>query len=167
MINAEDEPSSADDSSEAEKPAASGNFVGNGYTLDIDESKWSNISSSIAGVDCAFSYVGDTSLASANFNVIAQSGAGGISISDAVELIQQQYVSQGYTVSKDELTKFNGYDAYIAAMEIEQGGMKLKMNQIAMIENDTLYLISYGSDSSVFDSVEPEFNTVLSTFAIS
>ena len=43
----------------------------------------------------------------------------------------------------------------------------MKMNQIVLIENGTAYIISYGSETSVFDTVKPEFDNVLSTFKVS
>lgn len=164
------EESSAEDSSEAEKPAANGNFQGNGYTLNIDDKKWSDISSTVASVDCAFSYIGDTSntnYATANFNVISQKGAAGITPNDYMQVVKKQYDTMGYKITKDEAITFNGYDAYKIEISMEQSGLTMNMNQVIIVDNDTLYVISYGSESSVFSTLEPEFESVLSTFAIS
>ena len=164
------EESSADDSSEAEKPAANGNFQGDGYTLNIDSAKWNDISSSVAGVDCAFSYVGDTSntnYATANFNVISQKGASGITPNDYMQVVKKKYDTMGYKITKDEAITFNGYDAYKIEISMEQSGLTMNMNQIVIVDNDTLYVISFGSEASVFSTLKPEFDSVLSTFAIS
>ena len=168
--SSKDEPSSADESSQTDKPAASGSFQGTGYTIDVDNAKWSDISASLSGVDSAFSYIGDTSdpyLATANFNIISQTGAGSLKPSDYIDVVKQQYETLGYKVAKDEQITFNGYDAYKVHIDMEQSGMTMVMNQIILVENDTLYVLSYGSESSVFDTVEPEFDSVLSTFAVS
>lgn len=166
----EPEASSADDSSEAEKPAANGNFQGKGYTLNIDSAKWNDISSSVANVDCAFSYVGDTSnvnYATANFNVIAQSGANGVTPNDYMKVVKNQYETLGYKISNDEAVTFNGYDAYKIEVSMEQSGLTMDMNQIIIVDGDTLYVISFGAEASVFSTLKPEFDSVLSSFAIS
>ena len=168
--SSEPEASSADDSSEAEKPAANGNFQGKGYTLDIDNAKWNDISSSVANVDCAFSYVGDTSnvnYATANFNVISQSGANGVTPNDYMKVVKNQYETLGYKISNDEAVTFNGYDAYKIEVSMEQSGLTMDMNQIIIVDGDTLYVISFGAEASVFSTLKPEFDSVLSSFAIS
>lgn len=168
--SSEPEASSADDSSEAEKPAANGNFQGKGYTLNIDSAKWNDISSSVANVDCAFSYVGDTSnvnYATANFNVIAQSGANGVTPNDYMKVVKNQYETLGYKISNDEAVTFNGYDAYKIEVSMEQSGLTMDMNQIIIVDGDTLYVISFGAEASVFSTLKPEFDSVLSSFAIS
>ena len=168
--SSEPEASSADDSSEAKKPAANGNFQGKGYTLNIDSAKWNDISSSVANVDCAFSYVGDTSnvnYATANFNVIAQSGANGVTPNDYMKVVKNQYETLGYKISNDEAVTFNGYDAYKIEVSMEQSGLTMDMNQIIIVDGDTLYVISFGAEASVFSTLKPEFDSVLSTFAIS
>lgn len=168
--SSEPEASSADDSSEAEKPAANGNFQGKGYTLNIDSAKWNDISSSVANVDCAFSYVGDTSnvnYATANFNVISQSGANGVTPNDYMKVVKNQYETLGYKISNDEAVTFNGYDAYKIEVSMEQSGLTMDMNQIIIVDGDTLYVISFGAEASVFSTLKPEFDSVLSSFAIS
>ena len=168
--SSEPEASSADDSSEAEKPAANGNFQGKGYTLNIDSTKWNDISSSVANVDCAFSYVGDTSnvnYATANFNVIAQSGANGVTPNDYMKVVKNQYETLGYKISNDEAVTFNGYDAYKIEVSMEQSGLTMDMNQIIIVDGDTLYVISFGAEASVFSTLKPELDSVLSTHAIS
>ena len=168
--SSEPAPATVDDSSEAQPSGNASNTQGNGYTIDIDSTKWNDITSTVSGVDRAYSYVGDSSdpyYATANFNIIAQSGAGDTKVTDYVDLIKKQYETLGYTISNSEELKFNGYDAYKVETTVTQASVTMKMNQIVLIENGTAYIISYGSETSVFDTVKPEFDNVLSTFKVS
>lgn len=158
-----------DDSSEADAPVDNTNDSDKDYTIEVDTSVWTDITNTVSGVDVAYSYVGDSSnqyLATANFNIIQQGGAGTAKVADYIDLIKQQYESLGYKISNSEEITFNGYKAYKVETSVEQSGMTMTMNQIVLIENSKLFVISYGSESSVFDTVKPEFQKVLDTFKV-
>ena len=164
--------SKKDDSSKEEKKSkkeAKGNFEGTGYVLDIDDKKWENIKNEVANVDSAFRYIGDTSdknIATSNFNIMVTSGAGDTKPADYVNVVKTQYSQLGYNVLDDSAMEFNGYDAHLLNVKMSQGDLTMLLNQVIMVENDPLYVISYGSEESAFKTVEPEFDSVLSTFAI-
>ena len=159
-----------DDSSEADASSDNAAATGDGYAIDVDAAAWKDISSTVSGVNAAYSYIGDTSdpyLATANFNIIAQGGAGTAKVTDFVDVIKKQYEAMGYEITNSEQITFNGYDAYKVETTVTQSGLTMKMNQVVIIDNGTAYIISYGSESSVFDKIKPEFEKVLGTFKLS
>ncbi|MBR1751048.1 MAG: LpqN/LpqT family lipoprotein [Ruminococcus sp.] len=160
---------SGDQSSKEKKKVKKGNFEGTGYTLDIDEKKWENITDTIQQVDAAFRYIGneeDKNLSTSNFNVMVTKGAGSTKPEDYVEVVKNQYSSLGYTILGSSAEDFNGYSAQVMNVEMTQNDLTMELKQVIMVEDDTLFVISYGSEKSVFEEISPEFDTVLSTFGI-
>ncbi len=168
--------SSAADDSEADSPdkgLKDGVYTGTGYTINVDENVWSDVSESNSMVDCMFMYAGDVTenamFATANFNVVAQqAGTLGLSSpSDYAEIVESQYDAiDGYNVTDTSNVTVNGMDACLIELTAEQSGIVMTMKQVILIENGYVYAISYGAEETMFDSLEENFNTVVNSFTI-
>lgn len=176
-------------SSEGDASSADEKEEVKGYTVDVDEKIWKNITNNIGSndssadsadssgtdtknslVNVAYSYIGDTSdpyYATANFNIIIKTGIGDAKVSDFVDVIKDEYSTLGYNISNSEEITLNGYDAYKVETTVTKSGMEMIMNQIVIAEGGVAFIISYGSESSVFEKIKPEFEKVFSTFKIS
>ena len=140
------------------------------YRISPDKKKWKDISSTQTNVDCAYSYIGDTSnymYATASFNIIAKSGSSDlVDIGYYGEEIKKQYAEMGYKVTSSKKVKFNGHDAYKILSTLTKDDFTMKLGQILINEGGVFYIISYGSEKSVFSKLEPEFDKALATFLL-
>lgn len=137
------------------------------FTMNIDSSKWKDITKSISGVEASFYYIGDLSnsmYATANFNVIVEKNAGNFNVNDYAEIVLAQYKNAGYTVKSHKAVKLNGYNALKIESTMPQSGYTLNMGQYVLVTNNNCYIISYGSESSVYSKMKPELESVVSTF---
>lgn len=164
-----DESKAEESSAAPEESSSTAEITKHSYTIDIDSSKWSDITSTVSGVDCAYSYVGDTSnvlYATANMNIIQKSGMMGQKVEDMAGVLEQQYTNMGFKVTDESQIDFNGYDAYKVSLEATQDGFSMKMFQVVMIKDDDIFIVSYGCESSVYADLENVFNEAISTFKI-
>lgn len=164
-----DESKAEESSAAPEDSSSTAEITKHSYTIDIDSSKWSDITSTVSGVDCAYSYVGDTSnalYATANMNIIQKSGMMGQKVEDMAGVLEQQYTNMGFKVTDESQIDFNGYDAYKVSLEATQDGFSMKMFQVVMIKDDDIFIVSYGCESSVYADLENVFNEAISTFKI-
>jgi hypothetical protein len=146
---------------------ADGVYTGSGYTISVDESLWEYTEQ--ASTDCAFSYIGegDELVETANLNVVSMSAdsLAGTSPADYADSIKSAYDSMdGYTVTADSEGELNGYTTYNLTVEYVISDYTMIIDQVIISSDDTLVAISYGAFDSVMETVEPEFDKILSTF---
>lgn len=145
-------------------------YTGSTYPFTIDSEKWTMQDN--AGVDCMFSYADigdDANLASGSINVISMSDEllNGLTASDYADQIKQTYESMdGYTITADKTIDFAGTEAYTVDVTGEVGTVKVFLNQIIVSENGNLIVITYGANDSAYDTLKPEFQTILDSFEL-
>ncbi|WP_028510369.1 hypothetical protein [Ruminococcus sp. NK3A76] len=142
----------------------------NGYfTISPDKNSWQDIKSKSQNVDCAYSYKGDTTNllnATASFNIVTRGGVPDISVMYLGNDLLQKYKDAGYTNVSAKECQFNGNAACKMQANMSKDGYTIKMVQILFINNNVLYTITYGSESSVFSKLESEFNKAFKTLKI-
>lgn len=145
-------------------------YTGSTYSFTIDSEKWTMQDN--AGVDCMFSYTDigdDANLASGSINVISMSDdlLNGLTASDYADQIKATYESmEGYTITADEVIEFAGTEAYSVDVTGEIGTVTVYLNQVIVSENGNLVVITYGANDTAYDTLKPEFQTILDSFKL-
>ena len=137
------------------------------FTMNINSSKWKDVTKSVNNVDAAYYYIGDLSNpmnSTAVFTVTTKKDVIDINIADMAEVIVAQHENNGYNVTDHKVIKLNGYEALRVDATGNDNGTKMRMSQYLLIENNIYYVISFGSDDSVYNKMKPELESVVNTF---
>ena len=175
QVESENNKSNDDSSSDDEviEPSfENGTFTHQFYTISADESKWKYVESS--DVDCMFQYIGDsqeplTASGSVSITSIVSIFGESISLEEYAEQMKQSLSAQeGFEAIETKVTSFNGYDAVQIELNYEDSDIISSITQILLISPEgAKVIISYGSEESVRDKLESEFEAVISTFKLS
>ena len=180
-----------DDSSESKNDTeVSGDvYVGDGYTLNIDETKWTDRSSSTNDiaeytedmdtgldvsadqmsslVDCIFMYNAD---GMSNFNIVTQASAftEDMDYSLLDSSFESQYASMtGCTYKGSETVEINGYKSLKVTIEMSADvyGLEQTVTQYLFFGNGLQVVISFTTQTDSYDTVYPDFEDILNTFS--